>query len=235
MNHKAENQRHVLLVGAPRSGAHQIAPLLRRADFDVHSVEASQFVLDLIMGTAFELLIVGYPLPEIDIHELLGAIRDCGSGCRRAGVLLLARTGFLEAAQSLVTFGANRAVGENWAESRVWQAVGDLLSISPRADLRSMVYADIAGDDNTDRLLYRSVNVSSSGMLLKGLDHPSPGTRFDFSFRLPSEPRPVEGNAEIVRRADLKREGFRGIGARFTSIHEEGLYRLERYITYSRV
>jgi hypothetical protein len=97
-----------------------------------------------------------------------------------------------------------------------------------------MLYADVDGDDRSDRFLFRTENVSSSGVLLKGIDTLTPGTVFDFAFRLPSEPRPVEGTAEIVRRANLEREGLEGVGARFVDLREDGLYRLERYITYTK-
>ena len=95
-----------------------------------------------------------------------------------------------------------------------------------------MLYADVEASQDRDRLLYQTVNVSRTGMLLQGDEVFSPGTIFDFAFRLPSEPRPVEGRAEVVRRADPDREGMTGVGARFVSLRDDGHFRLRQYVKY---
>lgn len=231
MNLEGRN-RHVLLVGSTSGGIDRFAPMLQRAGFDVHAVRASDVVLDVVMGTAFDVLILGYPMPEVDIHRLLYSIRAQGSASHDAGVLLLARPGFLDAAQALLSLGANRVVGLDWTESRFWQSVGDLLNVAPRARLKSMLYADVEASDIQDRFLYKTVNVSRTGMLLQGDDLFAPGTVFDFAFRLPSEPRPVEGRAEVVRRTDPEREGMTGIGARFVTLQDDGHFRLKQYVKY---
>ncbi len=223
--------RHVLLVGALEGSVGKVAPMLRRAEFDVHAVDATDFVPDLVMGTSFELLIVGYPAPHIDIGTLLDAVRDPNSGSRNAGLLLLAEPGFLEAAQGLVALGANRAVGMDWATSRLWQAIGDLLDVAPRVAMRALVYADVEVQGGRDRSLYQTVNLSVSGMLLRGAEQFTPGARFDLLFCLPADPRPIEGTAEIVRRASGEREGVQGLGIRFLHLREDGRFRIERFIS----
>jgi hypothetical protein len=230
MGNTKNGQRHVLLIGALEGGLSRVAPMLQRAEFDVHAVEPSDFVLDLVLGTTFELLVVGYPIPEMDVHHLLHTVRSANSGTRNAGLLLLAEPGFLEAAQSLVAAGANRAVSLDWSASRLWQAVGDLLNVAPRINMRALVYANGAASHQTDRSLYQSLNVSLSGMLLHGADSFAPGAHFDFVFSLPGEPRPLEGSAEVVRRTNPAREGEQGVGVRFLHFREDGRFRLERFI-----
>jgi len=223
--------RHVLLIGGLEGGLSRVAPMLQRAEFDVHAVEPSDFVLDLVLGTTFELLIVGYPIPQIDIHRLLRTIRGPNSGTRNAGLLLLAEPGFLEAAQSLLVVGANRAVALDWSASRLWQAVGDLLDVAPRVGMRALVHANVGSSNGDERSLYQTMNVSISGMLLHGADAFGPGSHFDFLFSLPGDPRPLEGTAEVVRRASVEREGVFGVGVRFLHFREDGSFRLERFIT----
>ena len=53
----ANTRQHVLVVGAKKTGLERVAPMLRRAEFSVHSVEPSPFLLDLVLSTAFELVI----------------------------------------------------------------------------------------------------------------------------------------------------------------------------------
>lgn len=225
--------RHVLLVGSSGGVVDRVGPLLQRSDFDVHTVRASDIVVDLVMGTPFELLIVGYPLPEIDIHGLLESIRLPGSASHSAGVLLLSPPAFFEAARTLLPAGANRAANLSWTDSRVWQEITDLLHVAPRARLKSMLFADVQANGGHERYLYRTVNVSRSGILVQGEHLFTPGTPFAFAFRLPSEPRPVEGLAEVVRRVNRNREQLSGLGARFLAINDDGQFRLVQYVKYS--
>lgn len=227
---QAATPRHVLLVGAPDGGAGRVAPLLQRAAFDVHAVQPSDIVLDLVMGTPFELLVVGYPAPEIDLFGLIRAIRLRGSASLHAGLVLLARPGFLEAAQALIPTGANRAVSLAWTDSRLWRAIDDLVDVAPRTGLHSSLVADVESHDGFDRFFYETVNLSRSGVLLQGEQLFAPGTPFDFAFTLPFETRPVEGRAEVVRRADGAREGLQGLGVRFLVLRDDGANRVQRFV-----
>jgi PilZ domain len=227
---QAAAPRHVLLVGAPGGGSDRVAPLLQRAAFDVHAVQPSDIVLDLVMGTQFELLVVGYPAPEIDLFGLIRAIRLRGSASLHAGLVLLARPGFLEAAQSLIPAGANRAVSLAWTDSRLWRAIDDLVDVAPRAGLHSSLIADVESNGAVDRFFYETVNLSRSGVLLRGEQLLTPGTPFDFAFTLPFETRPVEGTAEVVRRADAGREQTLGLGARFVALRNDGATRVQRFV-----
>ena len=123
---QAATPRHVLLVGAPNGGAERVAPLLQRAEFDVHAVRPSEIILDLVMGTPFELLVVGYPLPEIDFIELIRAVRLRESASLHAGLVLLARPGFLEAAQALLPELRRRSF---WP-ARIWSLESPLIRFS---------------------------------------------------------------------------------------------------------
>jgi len=49
----ADSRQHVLIVGAKDAGLQRVAPMLRRAEFSVHSVDPSPFLLDLVLSTAF--------------------------------------------------------------------------------------------------------------------------------------------------------------------------------------
>ncbi len=51
-----DSRQHVLVVGAKKAGLERVAPMLRRADFSVHSVEPSPFLLDLVLSTQRSLL-----------------------------------------------------------------------------------------------------------------------------------------------------------------------------------
>jgi hypothetical protein len=225
----ADFRQHVLVVGAKKTGLERVAPMLRRADFSVHSVEPSPFLLDLVLSTAFELVIVTYPLDTLPLDDLIDTIRDEGSACHDAGLLLLAEPELLDDAQSVVDLGANRAICCDWSEARLWQAIGDLMEVAPRVFMRVLMHADIEIKNERSRAIFQTVNVSASGVLLQGSDQLAPGESFDFLFRLPGGGL-VEGSAEVVRRTNPLREGVDGIGSRFTSFRETCEERLQAHI-----
>jgi len=221
--------RHVLVVGADVSVLHGIAPMLRREEFEIHSVPASELVLDLIQGTTFELLVVTFPLSGIALEDLLKAVRREGSGCRRAGLLLLAEPEQLEEAHAYVDRGANRAIGFDWVDSRMWQAFADLLDVAPRVSLRLVVHLAIRVSDGKSIAECHTENVSRTGMLLRGavdLDH---GSRFQFIFPLPDQSRPVRGTAETVRLAE--QNGKKCFGVRFLAFRDDDKELLEGYLS----
>ena len=225
------NPRHVLVVGADDTAVERIAPMLRRAEFEVHTVQASAFVLDLVLGTAFELLIATYPLRgELTIEEFIGAIRHEGSNCRNAGLLLVAEPGSLDEAAGWIDHGANRVIGTEWADARVWQAVGDLLKVAPRVALRALVQIELGAQASQESELLRTENISISGMLLRGGQVLGPGARFDFTLGVPGEGTPIRGSAEVVRRAPEFGDREVAFGVRFVSFSGDGRERLEHYL-----
>jgi hypothetical protein len=225
------NPRHVLVVGADDTAVERIAPMLRRAEFEVHTVHASAFVLDLVLGTAFELLIASFPLEgELTIEELIGAVRHEGSNCLNAGVLLVAAPGSVDEAASWIDHGVNRVIGTEWADARVWQAVGDLLNVAPRVALRALVQIELGTGSGQDAELLRTENISISGMLLRGAESLAPGVRFDFTLGVPGEGVPIKGSAEVVRRHPQTEQDEPAVGVRFVSFSGDGRERLERYL-----
>jgi CheY-like chemotaxis protein len=225
----ADSRQHVLIVGAKDAGLDRVAPMLRRAEFSVHSVDASPFLLDLVLSTAFELVILSYPMDTVPLDDLVDTIRDEGSACHGAGLLLLADPSLIDDAQTHVDLGANRAICTDWSDARMLQSISDLLEIAPRVFMRVLMHAEVEIQSTPDRAIFQTVNVSISGALLQGSEQLDPGQAFGFLFRLPGGGL-VEGGAEIVRQTNPMREGVNGMGARFTSFGDGSEDRLLSHI-----
>lgn len=223
-------QRHVLVVGAAQEAMGRIAPMLRRAEFNVHTAEPSPVVFDLVLGTSFELVLVAYPLRELILDDLIETLRREGSWCQKAALVLLAEPDHLDDALAMTDLGVNRAISLDWSEARLHQAIGDLLEVAPRIALRVLVHLKVEIKEQSKRALYQTVNVSRTGMLLRGEDDLDPGTRFSFFFGIPDGRRLVEGTGEVVRKTNPMREGTSGIGVRFIRIAGEGGEQLEGFV-----
>jgi uncharacterized protein (TIGR02266 family) len=223
-------QRHVLVIGAEKDAMDRIAPMLRRAEFNVHTAEPSPVVFDLVLGTSFELVLVSYPLAELSLDDLIDALRKEGSWCQKAALVLLAQPENLDDALALVDLGVNRAVSIDWSEGRLHQAIGDLLDVAPRISLRVLVHLKVEVTSQSKRALYQTVNISKTGMLIRGDQAIDPGTRFSFFFGIPDGRRLVEGTAEVVRRTNPIREGTAGLGVRFVRLSGEGEEQIESFV-----
>lgn len=223
-------QRHVLIIGASQDVTERIAPMLRRAEFNVHSAKPSPVVFDLVLGTSFELVLVSYPLRDLALDDLIDSLRREGSWCQKAALVLLAEPDHIDDAVAMVDLGVNRAICLDWPEGRLHQAIGDLLEVAPRIALRVLVHLKVEITNQSKRALYQTVNISRTGMLIRGDDALDPGTRFSFFFGIPDGRRLVEGTGEVVRRTNPTREGAAGLGIRFIRITGEGGEQLESFV-----
>jgi uncharacterized protein (TIGR02266 family) len=223
-------QRHVLVVGADDPAMERIAPMLRRAEFSVHAAAPSPVLFDLVLGTTFELVLVSYPLRELILDDFIDALRRDGSWCRKAALVLLSEPDHIDDALALVDLGVNRAISYDWPEGRLHQAIGDLLDVAPRVSLRVLVHLKVEIQKESKRSLYQTVNISQTGMLLRGDDALEPGTRFSFFFGIPDGRRLVEGTGEVVRKTNPIREGAAGLGIRFVRLSGEGQEQLESFV-----
>ncbi len=208
----------------------RMVPLLQREELQVLSTEPAPAVLNLLRDTPFDLLVVAYPLPELDLQELLATVRSPDSPSRRAGVVLLAPEEALGEAASWEEEGVNRVTAAGWTDAHLWQAVADLLHVAPRAGLRVLVHLGVEMEDGEELELSQAVNVSTSGMLLQAPSVFRPGTRVRLTFRLPGEARPVTGTAEVVRVSRPDREGVQGFAVRFLGLDDDGAERIGAWL-----
>lgn len=230
INEMIEPSRHVLLIGLSPSALESLSSLLQRESFEVHTVDASAFVLDLVRGTPFELLVVGHPIAGFDISDLVEATRGFGSMCQQTAIVLVANQEHLDDAASWLDRGVNRIIALEWPRARIWQAVCDLLNIAPRVPLEVPIQIRLPADVARDIILLHTANISQTGALLTGFRSFPHGTRFEFSLELPDGGVTITGLAEVVRRTNRDREGLEGFGVRYLNLVDDSQKLLNGFI-----
>ena len=222
--------RHVLLINLQPNMLDMLSPLLREKSLDIHTVDASPFVLDLIRGTPFEILIVHFPLEGMDMQDVITAVREPGSMCRNSGFILLTEAAELAEAIPWMGHGVNRIVMLEWPRSRIWETIEDLLDVAARVEVELPVQVALPAEIARDVVLFKTANLSHSGALLSGFRSLPEGTVLTFSFQLPGEEQTIHGAAEVVRKADRGFNGIAGIGIRFLSFEDNMRQALRQYI-----
>ncbi len=223
-------RRHVLLVGLSPEALDSVMPALHEGSFEVHTVDGSPFVLDLIRGTAFELLVVALPNEGLPIEELVDAARCPGSLCATGGLIIVTTADNLDEAVRWIDYGVNRIITLDWPRARIWQAFSDLLTVAPRIDLTAPIQLNVPREVARDAILLHTSNVSETGALLTGFRTLPLGTRFQFVLVLPGIDLPIRGSAEVVRRAEVDREKVDGFGVRYLNLAGDSQQTLAGFI-----
>jgi hypothetical protein len=79
-------------------------------------------------------------------------------------------------------------------------------------------------------LVCQSETVSEHGLLLKTDARYPLATRVGIEFSLPGERTPVQGEAEVMRHAEVGVEGVKGMGLKMLSFKADGAGRVRRFV-----
>ncbi len=227
MNHR----RNVLVIGVSPGEFGRVAPFLARDAFDVDRFPSGTGALELTSQVSIEVLLVRYPLPDMDLGVFLQSVRQPESKCLTSPILILADSDSAGEAESYVGRGANRMLHLEDAEEELQATVSSLLSVAPRKDARFLARMEIKLGGAKDMILCQTENLSASGMLIRTDKRYDKGTQLDFEFSLPDDARPIQGLAEVVRHTMVGRDQVGGIGVRFLSLNGDSKRRFESYLT----
>ena len=218
------------MIGVSAEDFGRVAPFLARDAFDVDRFPSGSGALELIAHVAIEVLLVRYPLPDMDLGVFLQAARQPDSQCHRSPILLLAESSDSSEAETYIGRGANRVLQLEAAEEELQSTVSGLLEVAPRKDARFLARMEIKLGGAKDMIHCQTENLSASGMLIRTERRYEKGTKIEFEFSLPDDPRPVVGVAETVRHTMVGRDQVGGIGVRFLSFGGDSQRRFEAYL-----
>jgi hypothetical protein len=229
-----ETPRLVLVLAPDREVAaavfRRFASVFADEGCDVHRAPTGKDALSLVQSTAFDLVVVGLPLGELPLKEVVRSVRWRASACRHASVLVVGDRPLLPDARELAPRGINRLVALDAPEEELAGATRELLAVAPRAPLKTMVRLEARGARGLERAVAQTDNLSRTGMLVRGSQSYSQGTGLHFELMLPRDPLPLQGEAEVVRVTSPETESVRGYAMRFVAVEGDGRQRLERFL-----
>ena len=223
-------RRSLLVVNADQELFDKIAPLLDRQELEVDRFPRARSALELVSRVPVDVLVVGYPLPDVPAPEFLDAVRGTASPCRQSPLLLLAHRDDLEDARRFIGRGVNEVVAVEESADRLQAAISRLLAVAPRSSLRTMVRIVVNIGEGAALEMAQSENLSETGMLVRTGEVYPIGSRMSFEFHLGGQSQPIRGEGEVVRQTTAGRESVRGIGIRFISLERDGMVRLQRFL-----
>lgn len=222
-------KRNVLVVGVNTEEFSRVAPFLGRDDFEIDRFPSGAGLIELTQHVPVEVLIVRYPLPDMDLAAFLTAVRHPDNRSRHASLVLLAERSQADDARRYIGRGANRVVVIGESEDQIQQVVSGLLNVAPRKSARFLARLEIKVGGAKDMMLCQTENVSATGMLIRIDQRYELGTEIHFEINLAGDPRPVSGVAEVVRHTQIGRDDVGGIGVVFRSFTGDSQRRFDAW------
>lgn len=220
------DKKHLLAVCLDPIASEKLGPALSRVEFEVSQVPAGRSAQELARIIRFDILLVGFPLPDLDTAELLASVRDPTSPSRQSTALLLTAPELLGEAELYLARGANQVLSTARPAIELQEAVLTLLRSGVRLSMRVMARLSVRLGDADAQFLCQTRDLSRSGTLAV-TDRVYPlGTTMRFALELPGSTDSVRGEAAVVRVANPTREHVQGLGLRFSSFASDGERRL---------
>ncbi len=223
--------RQILFTGLGHDDVHRLVSLLEAFEVDFHRVPWSEQLLTVVDRSGFDVVVAGYPAPDLPLDALIKALRAEGSSSKHAGLVLYCTPGAVEGAEHLLRGGANRVVSRSDSDLHIQDSVLSLVDVPRRFQLRTPIHiSDVANREKTVAYCHTE-NLSMSGMLVNCSHQPEIGALIEFSLLFPEEEVPIRGRARVARIADPRREKVMGVGAAFESFAHRDRTRLRNALS----
>jgi len=217
----------ILLVDHSRGALLFQETILRRRDMQIMTALAGTEGLAKARMEKPNLIIFGYDLFDMSAPEFCREIRGDDS-TRAISLLLVCDRDHHEHGDLCLSAGCNDVIFRPLQKPELDEKVERLTSIPVRRQLRTITKIEISLEKDGRFLLGRSVNISSTGILLE-VDRvlPQDGP-LRLHFYLPADPKPLAVLAEVLR---AEFSGPRGkYGMRFLDLSEEDRERVSRFV-----
>lgn len=216
----------ILLVDHSRGALLFQETILRRRDMQIMTALAGSEGLAKAKMEHPNLIIFGYDLFDMSAPEFCREIR--GDESTRPISLLLVCDRESGHGELCLSAGCNDVIFRPLKKPELDEKVERLTSIPVRRQLRTITKIEVSLEKNGRFLLGRSVNISSTGMLIE-IDRmlPQDGP-VRLHFYLPADPRPLQILAEVLR-AEFS-GSMSKYGMRFLEPTPDEQERISRYV-----
>lgn len=217
----------ILLVDHSRGALLFQETILRRRDMIITTALAGSEGLNKAKDERPNLIMFGYDLFDMTAPEFCREIR-AHDHTRAISLLLVCDRDHQEHGDLCLSAGCNDVIFRPLQKPELDQKVERLTSIPVRRQLRTITKIEVSLEKNGRFVLGRSVNISSSGMLIevdRVLPHEGP---VRLHFYLPADPKPLQVMAEVLRAEFTGSKSKYGV--RFISASDADRDRIARYV-----
>jgi len=174
-----------------------------------------------------QLIVFGFDLFDMTAPEFCREIRS-DPEIKTMSLLLVCERDNAAHADLCLSAGCNDVIFRPLQREELDEKVSRLTSIPSRRQLRTITRIEVSLENNGRFILGRSLNISSTGMLLE-VDRVLPGDgKVRIHFYLPGDPKPMQIIGEVLRAE------FTGTmakyGVRFVAADDEQRDRIERFV-----
>jgi len=152
----------------------------------------------------------------------LHAVRNPESPCRTSGLVLLTTEKWRREAESYVGRGANRVLAMEEVPEALPEVLRPLFQVAPRVAMRIPSRIEVIGQAFPRRVICETVNISTTGMLLRVPHSVPPPTELRFELFIPGLEHPIRGEIRVVRQSRQGREAYPGIAVTFSRFEGGG-------------
>ena len=217
----------ILLVDHSRGALLFQETILRRRDMKIKTALAGSEGLLHAREQKPNLIIFGYDLFDMTAPEFCREIRGHDE-TKAISLLLVCDREHSDHGDLCLSAGCNDVIFRPLQKPELDQKVERLTNIPVRRQLRTITKIEVSLEKNGRFVLGRSINISSTGMLIevdRMLTNDGP---VRLHFYLPGDPRPLQIVAEVLRAEFVG--SMSKYGMRFIDPTEEDRERIARYV-----
>lgn len=217
----------ILLVDQSRGALLFQETILRRRDAVVTTAIAGSEGLRKARDEQPQLIMFGFDLFDMSAPEFCREIRS-DDRTRGISLLLVCERDAAQHQDLCLAAGCNDVIYRPLQRNDLDAKITRLTTIPTRRDLRTLTRIEVSLEKSGRFLIGRSLNISSTGMLLE-LDRVLPGEGvLRLHFYLPGEPTPMQIDAEVLRAEFVGTMAKYGL--RFTELREGERERIEKFV-----
>lgn len=220
----------VLAAGIERGTFEHLAPVLRRGAVQVDWVATPEAGVNAAGEHRYDVILMDAVPCDWPLEKVVRSFRDPASPSRSAAILVLAEPDQVDVARALRSRGVNRVMLVTDPPEIICDQMANLLEVAPRVQIRLATNVEAALGNAGRELFCQTVNLSSTGMLIRTQNRPPLGTPVVFKICLSDTVGTICGEGEIVRHATTSHGGVDGMAIRFVGFAKDGAQQLQTYM-----